>query len=37
VTLACRVCGRDYSLERFAEELDDEFERQFANVRCDRL
>jgi hypothetical protein len=35
--LACRVCGREYALEQFAKELDDEFEQQFSNVRCDRL
>jgi hypothetical protein len=35
--MRCRSCGREYPLEQFSDLMDDDFEQQLANVRCDRL
>ncbi|MFC1489365.1 dual CXXC motif small (seleno)protein [Thermodesulfobacteriota bacterium] len=33
----CRSCNAEYSVERFADLMDDLFEEELGNVRCDRL
>jgi hypothetical protein len=37
VDLRCRSCGERYPLEKFIEAMDDEFEAELSQVRCDRF
>jgi len=37
IALRCRSCGAEFSLKEAMACMDDQFERQVADVRCDRF
>ncbi len=37
IVLRCRSCSAEFSLKEAKDHMDDGFERQVADVRCDRI
>ncbi|MEW6078795.1 MAG: dual CXXC motif small (seleno)protein [Thermodesulfobacteriota bacterium] len=35
--MRCRSCNAEFTLEQYHQQMDEEFERQVGNIRCDRL